>query len=753
MRGWLLDLHPSGEDQVCIWLRLGEKHVANHRVRWTPKIYVSGPPERLAELAKRLPRRYELHVDLKSVSLGGEPDTVLEVRVPFGRKKTLAKEILDDGGYRDYRVYNVDLPTMQEFLYEHNLFPTAYVELSGDEIRALDSVEDLDYTLHWMRAGHLSVRVRPRGAVPRLDDPLEEVRITFGGEEVVLDGCEDSILEGLSGLLDDLDLDVVITEGGDSFVIPYLHYRARLRQVELRLGRAEDPGRIRPRSTSYVSYGKVHHRFSGIKLRGRIHIDSSNSMLYGEVGLEGLVEVARTARIPLQDAARYSIGTCMTSLQYYQAHRLGVLLPWRFSRPIYMTAGKLSRADRGGLILDARPGIFWNVGEIDFKSLYPMLMYRYNISGETVNCGCCAGDGIRIPEIGYHVCKRFTGIIPRAIELPLKKRLEYKRLLEEVRDPEQRRIIKRRIDALKWILVTAFGYLGFRKAKFGSREAHMAVCALARDVLLKAIKIAEDMGFEVVHGIVDSIWVYREYACDEDYVELAGKIERELELPVSYEGRYRWIVFLPSKNNPEKPVNNRYFGVFTDGRVKIRGLEARRRDMPKIVKEMQYEMISRLAEAESPEELREKILECLEVYRKYVRKVILGTVSEEDLAISRRISMDPLEYSHTTRQSEAARRLRSLGVAVEPGQSIVYVLARPATPIQLYDGSYSSREYLRLLENAFRTMAWFFDRFLNSWAEGGSSSFAGPRVSGKGLRASRRSTASDTSMRGLLRLR
>lgn len=371
-----------------------------------------------------------------------------------------------------------------------------------------------------------------------------------------------------------------------------------------------------------------------------------------------------------------------------------------------MTAWELNKADRGGLILDARPGVYWNVGELDFKSLYPMLMLKYNISGETVNCECCKEDGFKIPELGYHVCKKWRGIVPRALELPLRKRLKYKELSRTVGDPQLREIYKRRSDALKWILVTAFGYLGFRKAKFGSREAHLAVCALARDTLLKAIRIAEDTGFEVIHGIVDSLWVRREGASDEDYAMLARKIEEGLGLPVSYEGRYKWIAFLPSKQNPEKPVNNRYFGAFADGRIKCRGIEARRGDCPKIAREMQLEMIWKLAEADSPEQLREKAMECLEIYRNYVKKLLLGEVSLEELAITRVLTMRPEEYLVKARHALAARSLKKVGVRVEPGQSVTYVLTRSgASAIQLMSGlHYDSEQYARLLEGAAKTI-------------------------------------------------
>ncbi|MCD6466156.1 hypothetical protein J7L27_07325, partial [Candidatus Bathyarchaeota archaeon] len=412
---------------------------------------------------------------------------------------------------------------------------------------------------------------------------------------------------------------------------------------------------------------------------------------------------------------------CMSSLQYYQAYRLGILIPWKPSKTIYMDCWSLNRADRGGLILDARTGVYWNVAELDFKSLYPTLMLKHNISGETVNCECCKDDGERIPELGYHVCKRWRGIVPRAIELPLKKRMRYKELIKETRDGRLRTLYRSRSDALKWILVTAFGYLGYRNAKFGSREAHLAVCALARDVLLKAIRIAEENGFEVIHGIVDSLWVQKKDADDQEYLELAKKIEDEVGLPISFEGRYRWIVFLPSRTHPGRPANNRYFGVFMDGRLKYRGIEARRRDTPPIVKKMQLEILGKLAEAKDPEQLKEKALEAIEVYRGYARRLILGDVSIEDLAITQVLSMDPDDYMVEARQAMAAKHLERSGVRVAPGQAVTYVIAgtsglSKAVPIQLIrESSYKLEPYLRMLE---RVAYMIIDLILRSFEEG-----------------------------------
>ena len=47
---------------------------------------------------------------------------------------------------------------------------------------------------------------------------------------------------------------------------------------------------------------------------------------------------------------------------------------------------------------------------------------------------------------------------------------------------------------VKWMLVTCFGYLGYKNARFGRIEAHEAVTAYGRDKLLTAKEICEAAG-------------------------------------------------------------------------------------------------------------------------------------------------------------------------------------------------------------------------------------------------------------------
>ena len=393
-----------------------------------------------------------------------------------------------------------------------------------------------------------------------------------------------------------------------------------------------------------------------------------------EAGLDGLIEIARTCRVPLHTAARNSIGSSMSSLQFYQAIKDDVLIPRNKSIPeAFKSAYELLVGDRGGFVYEPKVGAHDYVGEVDFSSMYPSIMANNNISAETVLCKCCPDSHLRIPELNYHICNKRTGIVPKTLRFVVEKRLYYKRMKKEASDPHLREVYDKRQIALKWILVTCFGYLGYKNAKFGTVDGHIGVCAFGRETLLNASHMAEEQGFEVIHGIVDSLWLKKPNAAVEEYENLCKAITVQSGIPISFEGRYKWIVFLPSKTHPRIGVLNRYYGVMEDGKVKVRGLEIRRRDTPRFVFDAQTEMINTLATANNTVELIKKMPSALDVVRMYRQKLLNGEVSVGDLIITKRMSRKPERYRQHVSQVIAAEQLIKEGAEVHAGNSVKFL--------------------------------------------------------------------------------
>jgi len=263
-------------------------------------------------------------------------------------------------------------------------------------------------------------------------------------------------------------------------------------------------------------------------------------------------------------------------------------------------------------------------------------------------------------------------------------------------------------------LVCAFGYLGFKNARFGRIDAHIATCAFARQILKETVHLAESRGFRLIHGIVDSLWLKKEGAAEEDYLKLRAEIEETTGLPISFEGIYRWIVFLPSKAHRNVPVLSRYYGVFRSGKIKDRGIATRRHDTPSIIDRCLREMLRILAGSEDAREFYARLPSAYKVVERYVRLLRSGALSLEELAIRKHLSQNPDEYRHRVLQAVAAYQLAEEGVRLNAGESVSYVItnnrsklpSRRALATELCENyhSYDAEAYIDLLLSSVETM-------------------------------------------------
>ena len=113
----------------------------------------------------------------------------------------------------------------------------------------------------------------------------------------------------------------------------------------------------------------------------------------------------------------------MSSIQFYQALKDDILLPRNKKIPeAFKSALDLLVGDRGGFVYEPRLGVHDSVAELDFSSMYPSLMRKYNISAETVLCKCCPDSTNRIPDLNYHICQKRYGMVPKTVDLALTKR-------------------------------------------------------------------------------------------------------------------------------------------------------------------------------------------------------------------------------------------------------------------------------------------------------------------------------------------
>ncbi|TRO54033.1 hypothetical protein E2P63_01840, partial [Candidatus Bathyarchaeota archaeon] len=403
LRGWILDIYPSVPKCMNIWI-ITEDGKRVHLVdEFKPKIYVSDKNNQLHSLFCELTSDSSVDsckfVQKYASPTASEKTEVLEVGLKdYSKTSFLVRRILRAGRYIRYRVHNCDLKHSQVYLYERDLFPLAFVEvevgISRLKYRILDSVERIDYSIPPLKIVKFGLEVAKKNRLAAFNEPLEMTFLSTMEKEVIIDSGEemDKLLQ-IVKTVERLDPDVLLTRGGDSFVFPYLARRALVNNVlgSFVLSRDCSPFVVKnKKGRSYFSYGRTFYRAPTRRLYGRIHIDESNTFILRESGIEGLIEIARSCRVPLHRAARSSIGTSMSSLQNYQAVKDDYLVPRnKHVGEAFKSAYQLLVGDRGGFVYEPRMGIHEDVGEVDFSSMYPSLMSKYNISAETVLCGCC----------------------------------------------------------------------------------------------------------------------------------------------------------------------------------------------------------------------------------------------------------------------------------------------------------------------------------------------------------------------------
>jgi DNA polymerase-2 len=715
VEGTLFDVNEFGP-WIILWVYDSEGRLHRFLDEFTPRAYGRGSERDLIRVASEFERRGAIQsvwwVERQEF-YSGKTIEVMEFRIKDASAMAKFRDLALSAEDR-ITFYNCDIPPGQYYLSTQHLYPLCKLSvIASDSGQVLDlqtADEPLapDYRIpeHW-KTLYLAGEGMRQGARSR-----KELSLQFGGEEVRVRLSQgEEAIHTVNEVIERYNPDLVISREGDGVLFPALLRLADECATPLIVDRDRVPTyrKVETEGRTFTSYGRVYYRGPDLPLFGRIHIDERNSFTYKEAGLDGVIELARLARLPVQRAARTTPGTAMSAIELDHAIRHGILVPWRKSEPERRkTALELLRVDKGGLVFLPKLGTHESVVEIDFASQYPSIMTESNISPETMFCDCCENSSV--PEAGYRVCEKREGLIPQVLRPLVKLRREYKQLIqaEGTTDEERERYTCRR-SAVKWALVSCFGYMGYRNARFGRIEAHEAITAWGRETLLRAKEIAEDHGYRLVHAIVDSLWLVHDQLSEEEVERLCARITEETKVEMVVEGYYRWIVFPPSKQNHDRPVPACYFGLFSDGRLKVRGLMCRKGDTPEIVREVQTRMLEKLMEAETIDECKKLVPDLVRILQSGIAEVHSGTVERDRLLVRRTLTRDPADYVMNTQVARAARELEAQGLKVHPGEKISFVI-KPAgggkkrnerTGREHTSGEeYSVTEYVKLLTRA-----------------------------------------------------
>lgn len=656
MKGWILDAYRAN-GKVVLWVKTskGDERV---EMPFSTSIYVEPYGEKL------LKRNKIPYTEIKKKNYHGQQCKVLEVPVNIMQYESLVRQIEKKGKHR-LTLYNADVPPEQQFFYKHDLYPGISVEFEN-------SIKKSDYSEISLTKCAIFV-----GSKNKVVNRITLNEDHFEGEEI-------NILKIFLEKFNRINPDIIMMESAFA-QLPFLAARLEKYGLEVPFHRWDaTPIKYRGGKT-FFSYGQVSYKDFAIRLKGRFLIDTLSTVA-SECDVEGILELCKLTGARFQQVASRSFGASFQHSLVRLMCQNDLLIPYK-EKPvdIPLSIYDMLKGDRGGQYLDAKVGFHKDVAEIDFSSMFPHIIVNKNISVETIQSN--KSPLKKVPGLPIRISHAQPGLVPQAVKPILERRMYYKDNPSVINNS--------RSVALKWVLVTAYGYLRFREFKLGVASAHMAICAYAREILLQAVKLAEENGFEVIHGIVDSLYVRKRNIQREEVQRLAEEIGQLTGIPVCVEGIFKWIVFLPSVNDSSRPLPATYYGTFSHGDIKARGIEVRQGRSPRIIKKFQQKVLELMSECNSKQEIVSLLPEFCQLLRTTL--IHINEVPAEWLAHKVRISTD--NYKHNLPQTKIVAKMKRNGLKVVPGMHVRYVMQRNYRPVLIsdYSGKPDMSYYRKLL--------------------------------------------------------
>jgi DNA polymerase-2 len=458
-----------------------------------------------------------------------------------------------------------------------------------------------------------------------------------------------------------LDPDIITGWNVVDFDLKYLQERFRIHKITFDLGRSEATTKFRTESSFIrASRAKIDGRMvldamhllrdffikledykldtAGMAIlgEGKIEIDKDigrvwkenpsllvkynqkdAKLVYDIIQEKKLIELTNrmTGITGLQlDRVKAAIAS-LDSLYLKESQKRGIVCP--------SVSGRSRKRVTGGLVQEPHYGIYDYVLLFDFRSLYPSIMATFNIDPLTYTE---EETRIRAPNGAYF--GEEPGILQKIV-LQLLERRSKADIYEEQY-------------AIKIIMNSLFGVLGNPNCRFYNSKIANAITSFGRYFLEKTTDNVEAMGYDVIYGDTDSLFVVSRAESVTEAVKIGNTIERAINefydkyvkeyynrenyLTLEFERMYEKFL-LPKQRHLKRGAKKRYAG-YHDGEIDIVGLEYVRRDWTELAKEFQYNLLEKIFSGENIDQyIRETVrnlkggkLDHLLVYKKGVRK-------------------------------------------------------------------------------------------------------------------------------------
>ncbi len=723
IRFWLLDASyemVGGVPEVRLWGIDGEgRRIVLLDRSFRPYIYVlpeEGAEERVLRRIASLSGRYGIiGTDIVSRKYFGKPVNAIKVTLISPRVvPDLREAVAKLEGVRE--VLEADIRFYMRYMIDKGVRPCGWHEVEVEEVAndwgwRVDKVyfaRDAPRYLGHEDPPELRVYAfdiecyNPLGEPNPERDPVIVIAVKRLGETKVFtaEGKEDrSALAAFVKDLIEADPDVIVGYNSNHFDWPYLLERGKVHGVKLDVSRgggepapsvyghysvvgranvdlydfAEEIHEVKVKTLENVAdYLGVKKKSERVLIEGhRIHeywddlgkrpllvryaVDDVEST-YGlaEKFLPFAIQLSNIVGLPLDQVGAASVGNRVEWHLMRAAYEYGELIPNKVERPY--------EPYKGAIVLKPLPGIHRNVAVLDFSSMYPNLMIKYNVSPDTYVPPEEVADPASVnvaPEVGHAFRREPPGFYRVVLERLLEARREVREKMRGL-DPSspEYRVLDERQKALKVVANATYGYCGWVGARWYKREVAEATTAWGRETIMRTIELARKLGLRIVYGDTDSIFVVYDPPRVDKLVET---INRELNLDIKVDKVYVKVFFTEAKK--------RYCGLLEDGRVDVVGLEAVRGDWAEIAKDVQEKVIELILR-------KDDVAEAVNFVRRVIDDLRAYRVPLEKLIIWKSLGKSLEEYEVEAAHVAAAKRLMESGYKVLKGGKVGFVVVK-----------------------------------------------------------------------------
>ncbi len=635
-----------------------------------------------------------------------------------------------------YAAYENGIPFGRRYLIDRGLSPftTISYEREGKFIRKIIGKRETKFSLRTLSFDIETYN--PSGMPRPDRDEIIMISYELGenGERKIITSkdvgrdfaivCKDerAMIRKFLDVIEENDIEVLLGYNSTMFDLPYLKARADANGLDFSIGRDGSAFRVRRQGIRDVAEitGRIHVdlyplvRFMGFigafkiskytlenayeeltgkkklmvqkldiwkmwddaALAGQLadysRFDAQATMEIGKILLPLEIEMGRLTRMPLFDVSNATAGQLVESLLMHKSFEHNAIIP---NKPDDALAQERELGPiKGAFVKLPQPGIYENMVVFDFRGLYPSIITAHNIDPFTLNPPDTVPDSdCHISPSKSRFLKKPRGLIPTVLQELIAMRGEMKTRLKKVeKDTVEYEMLFARVQSLKILANSYYGYLAYPRSRWYSRECGESVTAWGRHFIQDTIEKAERNGFEVLYGDTDSIFLLVGKKSRENAMSFMKKINSELPegMELELEGFYPRGVFVTKKvAGQEKGAKKKYALIGEDGRIKIRGFELVRRDWSSIAKTTQRRVLEAILKHGSKEM-------AVKVVKDVIERLKAGKVPLEELTIYTQMRKDPRKYDIKSPELSAAQKGIAAGMQIEKGSMIGYVITK-----------------------------------------------------------------------------